>query len=53
MSGDETEARSKSGNSVVKTGGSGFGGDADGGPGGGADGGGGGETNGTENVTGD
>ena len=37
----EAEARAKSGNAVVGTGGSGFGGDADGGPGDRLDGGGG------------
>ena len=41
MSGGEADSRAKSGNVVVVTGGSGFGGDVDGGPGGGADGGGG------------
>ena len=40
MSGGEAEARAKGGNAVVVTGGSVFGGDADGGPGVGAYGGG-------------
>ena len=43
MYGGEEEARSKSGNVVVGTGGSVFVGDADGGPGGGLGGGGGGD----------
>ena len=41
MSGGEAEARTKSGNVLVGTRGSGIGGYVDGGPGGGADGGGG------------
>ena len=43
MSGGKAEARSRSNNAVVVTGGSGFGGAADEGPGGGADRGGGGD----------
>ena len=43
MSDCKAEARAKSGNEVVVTGGYTFGGDVDGGPGGGEDGGGGGD----------